>query len=289
MGFLQGKKNEVEGYDVVVAMVMTLAKRDYDPGLFDCFGVVACDEAHHMAAPVMNKAMRLFRAQYVLGLTATKERPDGLTPVLHWSLGPEGFHVERDCEAVKVSIALFHGPERDKVSKDGQPLVALTLNAIARNMQRNFIAERVAAMRRHGRCVMVLSDRNAQLEVLHKLLRDKESIPADDIGLFVGKTKDRDVQLARPLVLSNFSMANENLDKEGSTPSSLATPKSRVTQAVGRIQRPCPTKQMPIVLDVADVHALAYLRWKRQNYYRSQGYQMQILDAVGTDEGQWFV
>ena len=71
-------------------MVLTLAKRDYAPERMDAFGMVVCDEAHHMAAPVMNQAMRLFRARYVVGLSATVARPDGLTPLLHWSLGPLG-------------------------------------------------------------------------------------------------------------------------------------------------------------------------------------------------------
>ena len=95
VGCIQGKTFQVEGYDVVIAMVMTMARRTRDERM-DVFGVVCCDEAHHLAAPVMHQSIGMFRARYVIALTATKDRPDGLTPLLHWSLGEEGFRVERD-------------------------------------------------------------------------------------------------------------------------------------------------------------------------------------------------
>ena len=289
VGALQGNCREIEGCDVVIAMVLTLAKRGYDPSMMDCFGVVAFDEAHHMAAPVMNQAVGLFRARHVIGLTATKDRPDGLTPLLHWSLGPEGFRVERDCEAVRVSVALFQGPEREVLTREGKPIDALTINAIARNPQRNaFIAQRVAQMRRAGRVIVVLSDRNAQLDALEALLL--REFPAEEIGKFVGATKeaDRPVQLARPIVLSNYPMANEGLDKKELDTCVMATPKGRVVQCIGRIQRPCPTKQPPLVLDVADTAVLVSLRWKRQNYYSKEGYQVQVLQALGARDEEWF-
>ena len=106
VGLIQGKTWNVEGCDVVIAMVMTMAKREYDPEVMDCFGTICFDECHHMAAPVMNRAVRSCRARNVIGLTATKDRPDGLTPLLHWSLGGEGFRVERDSEPFGISNEL---------------------------------------------------------------------------------------------------------------------------------------------------------------------------------------
>ena len=52
----------------------------------------------------------------------------------------------------------------------------------------------------------------------------------------------------------------------------MATPKARVIQCIGRVQRPCPTKQSPLVLDVADdVGVFEQLRWKRQRLYGKEG------------------
>ena len=70
VGVLQGDKCELEGTDVVLAMVLTVAKRGYDPSVMDCFGTVVCDEAHHMGS-----ARHEHGHAVVSG--ALRHRPDG--------------------------------------------------------------------------------------------------------------------------------------------------------------------------------------------------------------------
>ena len=290
VGFVQGKVWQVEGYDVVIAMVMTLAKRRYDPATFDCFGQVFADEAHHMAAPVTNLAMRQFRARRVVALTATKDRPDGMTPLLHWLLGPEGFHVEREGEKVRVSIATYRGGCREVLSRDGKPLMAVMLNQLARHPGRNaFLADRIAALRALGRVVMVFSDRIEQLRTLRALVAER-GVPAEEIGLFEGATReaDRAAQLARPVVMCSYQMANEGVDKKEADTCVMATPKARVVQCIGRVQRPCAHKQTPLVVDVADdVSVFVPLRWKRQRLYSQERYAVQVLPH-DADAAAWF-
>lgn len=290
VGFIQGKVWKVEDCDVVIAMVMTMAKRNYDPDMMDSFGTICFDECHHMAAPVMNMATRCFRARYVIGLTATKNRPDGLTPLLHWSLGPEGFRVERDTETVRVSMALFSNGAREILSNDGKPVVSIMINKLAANERRNkFIAERILSLFNVGRVILVLSDRIAQLKALHQMVLANDGINDDDVGIFTGATKeaDRHIQLQRRIVMCSYGMANEGLDKREADTCIMATPKGRVTQCIGRIQRPCDTKKTPLVVDVVDdATVFVQLRWKRQKLYSKERYEVQVLQA---DETQaWF-
>ena len=78
---------DIEESDVLIVMVLTLARRELRRvGLF---GTVVCDEAHHIGARVMNQSLFNIRAKNVIGLTATKDRTDGLTKLLHSSLGGE--------------------------------------------------------------------------------------------------------------------------------------------------------------------------------------------------------
>lgn len=291
VGFIQGKTWEVDGYDVVIGMVMTIAKRDLEATLFDDFGLLICDEAHHLAAPVMSRAMRCFRAKRILGLTATRERPDGLTPLLDYSLGPLGFHMERDSsEKIKVSIALFQGGTREILTKAGRPLVAVMLNNLAVHAARNaFIARRVVAFRKIGRVIMVLSDRIAQLLILRDMVV-AQGIPTDEVGIFKGgqSKRERDEQLARPIVMCTYGIASEGIDKREADTCVMATPKGRVTQCIGRIQRPCAQKQEPLVVDIVDdVPIFASLRWSRQRWYSKQKYATQVLNA-DVDESEWF-
>ena len=292
VGFIQGKLWQVDGYDVVIAMVMTLAKRDIPMHMFDSFGVVIADEAHHMAAPVMNIAMRGFRARWIIGLTATKDRPDGLTPLLHWCLGPEGFRVERDSENVKVSMALFSGATREILSRsNGKPLVSVMITNLALHARRNaFIADRIVTMRNAGRVIMILSDRRAQLDILHTFVVQR-GVPEADVGIFKGgmRDADREEQLARPVVMCTYGMANEGVDKREADTCVMATPKGRVIQCIGRIQRPCATKQHPLVLDICDdVSLFIPLRWGRQRMYGREKYDVQVLEHdCGSD--MWHV
>ena len=292
VGLVQGATCEVEDRDVVVCMVMTLAKREADPRLFEGCGLVVVDEAHHMAAPVMSRAMRWFNARRVLGLTATKERPDGLTPLLHWSLGPEGFRAERTSEErVRVSVALFRGGTREILTKDGKPLAALMITNLAKHGARNaFLAERIVALRRTGRVLMVLSDRLAQLETLRALVIAR-GLPEAEVGVFKGGQRDaeRVAQLARPVVMCSYGMANEGVDKKEADTCVMATPKGRVVQCIGRVQRPCADKQPPLVVDVVDedVPLFDTLRWTRHRLYRKEKYDVQTLAADAPTDA-WF-
>ena len=85
-------------------------------------------------------------------------------------------------------------------------------------------------------------------------------------------------------------MANEGLDKKELDTCVMATPKGRVTQCIGRVQRPRATKQPPLVLDVADTYSVFVpLRWKRQACYRKEGYKVQVVDVVpGGEHDAWF-
>lgn len=293
VGVIQGKTWRIDDCDVVIAMVMTMAKRDYESEVMDSFGTICFDECHHMAARVMNRATRCCRAKYVLGLTATKDRPDGLTPLLHWSLGPEGFRVERDTETVQVSVALFsHGAPQIQ-NREGKPIVSIMVNKLAENERRNeFIARRVVAFYRAGRVILVLSDRIAQLKALHRLLLVAPGMPEGDVGIFTGATKetDRAVQLERRIVMCSFGMANEGLDKREADTCVMATPKGRVTQCIGRIQRPCETKKTPLVLDVCDdAPVFVQLRWRRQKLYSKERYEVQVRPAEdGPEVEEWF-
>ena len=287
VGHIQGKVADVADKDVVIAMIMTLTRREACD--LSSFGTVCFDECHHVAAPVMNLATRMLHARYVIGLTATKDRPDGLTPLLYWSVGPEGFRAERDSETVRVSAAHFEGGAREILHK-GRPLGSVMINHLAAHPARNaFLASRIVAMRQAGRVILVLSDRLAQLTTLRTLVLHA-GIPPEEVGLFTGTTKDADrvAQLARAVVFCSYGMANEGLDKREADTCVMATPKARVTQCVGRIQRPCATKQPPLVLDVVDDAAFfTGLWWARHKLYRKEGYEVQQRGVDGG--GDWFL
>ena len=57
----------------------------------------------------------------------------------------------------------------------------------------------------------------------------------------------------------------------------LSTPQSDIRQAVGRIQRDCPGKKQPLVIDLYDVYCAGIVHGmhrKRQSFYKELGFSI---------------
>ena len=66
----------------------------------------------------------------------------------------------------------------------------------------------------------------------------------------------------------------------------LATPKTDVVQAVGRILRQ--KGHQPVVLDIIDAHEPFRSQWKkRQAFYKKEGYDIQTTDNNRYMQGEW--
>lgn len=290
IGRIQGDVFDIDA-DIVIAMVLTVAKKNFTKNVFDSFGFAIFDECHHMAARVMNTATLMLNCKYIMGLTATKERADGLTPLLHWSLGPEGFRHECVTEQTKVTCMIYDGGNKKEIFyKDGQPAMSLMLTRLADDENRTlFIAQRMFDYYKYGRTIIVLSDRISQLKTLCNFLKTL-GVDENDIGYLIGKTPklERPSVLERRIIMCTYSMANEGLDKKKLDCLIMATPKGNCIQAIGRIQRPCGEKKTPLVLDVVDNHSIfSKLRWKRQNFYNKNNYKCQSVLCNDTN-ADWF-
>ena len=294
VGILRQDQIDTEA-DILVAMIQTVARRDYATQLADR-GLVIVDECHHLGAPVFNAAMSKLRCSFVLGLSATPERKDGLTDLLYHSMGTIIHRVEREKERVLVTTLVFDEREMhvEHACRDGRPCYSAMVNELANNSKRTKkIAEHVTRYLRSGRTIIVLSDRITQLETMKTQLLSAGA-RHEDIGMYVGKSSDAERERCGEcaVMLSTFSMAREGLDKPSLDTLVLASPTSDVVQAIGRIQRVSGgTRKLPLVLDAADNFSLfEHMARKRRKHYRELGYQVQKLLAScdkgeGVDEG----
>lgn len=277
--------------DIVVGMVQSLSKRDYPERILAAFGTVIIDEAHHMSAPVFSRALRCLPARYILGLSATPERKDGLTPLLFYSMGPVAHRIERTPEHTLVSCMLYEGGKRKEIKyRDGRISMPLMLNAIVADETRNaLIADHIVRYLAANRNIIVLTDRIVQLKDIMKLLIARNISP-DLIAFYVGSTPASERQEAsmRRCILSTYSMAKEGLDIPRLDTLIMATPKGDIVQASGRVQRKHPEKQTPLIVDIVDTFSVfEALRWKRWNFYRSEQFKCQTFGA-NNDEAPWF-
>ena len=95
--------------------------------------------------------------------------------------------------------------------------------------------------------------KNEVLQTIQQMLIQEFTIPENDVALYVGGTS-RDL-LARPIILSNFSMAYKGLDEKRLDTLIVMTSVASHTyieQSIGRIVREHPDKKEPTVVDFVD-------------------------------------
>ena len=278
--------------DIVIGMVQSISKREYSQEVMNKFGTVIIDEAHHMSAPIFHKALRQIPAKYVVGLSATPERKDGMSKLLYWSMGSICHRIERQPEHTLVSCMLYEGGKRKEIMyKDGRLSMPLMLNSLVNDTFRTtLISERIFACYNCDRYTIVLTDRIVQLHGIETKLTDL-GVLENDIGYYIGSTSasERALSSSKRIILSTYSMAKEGLDIPRLDTIVLATPKGDIVQASGRVQRKHPNKKTPLIIDIIDTFSVfEQLRWKRWRFYRKEGFKCQTY-SFGTSSTPWYM
>jgi superfamily II DNA or RNA helicase len=95
------------------------------------------------------------------------------------------------------------------------------------------------------------------------------------VGYYVGGMKEADLKKSETcqVIIATYAMAAEALDIKTLTTLLLATPKTDIIQAVGRILRV--KHERPLVIDIIDTHEVFINQWqKRRKYYASNKYKI---------------
>jgi len=275
IGRVQQNKKEVH-CDFVIAMLQSLSLKEYDVGEFDSVGTLIVDEAHHICAKVFSQSLFRMCPRHVFGLSATPERKDGLTKVLHWFMGPTFFAVERKNQeqvevfAIKYEHPMFRNPP--PCTRFGKISLVNMITELVECRDRNkMIVELMKKASAGTRQLLVLSDRRQHCELLHQCF-PKTS------GLYMGgmKQKDLDASAEKKIIIATFSQAHEGLDIPKLDTVILATPKSDIQQSIGRVMRETKGKKNnPHIYDVSDQWSLLTAMWyKRLKVYKAGGFKI---------------
>jgi superfamily II DNA or RNA helicase len=73
---------------VDVGMLQSLIRKNEVDNIVAGYGQVIVDECHHLPAVTFDQVLRQVKARYVIGLTATPYRRDGLQPIILMQCGP---------------------------------------------------------------------------------------------------------------------------------------------------------------------------------------------------------
>jgi hypothetical protein len=119
---------------------------------------------------------------------------------------------------------------------------------------------------------IVLAQTKNLLNYLYKALCYKNFA---SVGFYIGGMKDEDLKKSesKKIILATFSMAAEALDIKSLTSLFLASPKSDIVQAVGRILRE--KHSNPLIIDLIDNHEVFLNQFtKRRAFYNEKNYKI---------------
>ncbi len=290
VGIIQANKCETD-CDIVIAMLQTLSMKQFPRETFDDIGHVIIDECHRIPSKVFSRALFKINSPYMLGLSATPNRKDGLTKVLKWFIGDIIYSLKARKERTIVEVErLMCESELEEYNKEitgynGNVQIATMINNICGYYKRTFVYMKrvVDELNKHpSRQFLVLSDRKQHLLDMEKCALQ---MGVTSIGYYVGGMKEKDLKKSEEcrLLLGTFPMANEGLDIKSLNGLVIASPKSDIIQTVGRILRQ-KHEINPLIIDVVDQFSVfSNQAKKRFEFYRKNKYQISDL-TVNIDD-----
>tara|TARA_Y100001970_G_scaffold190117_1_gene231160 strand:- start:2433 stop:3884 length:1452 start_codon:yes stop_codon:yes gene_type:complete len=299
IGKIQQSTIDIENKDIVLAMVQSLSQKEYDSKVFSSFGLAIFDECHHLGAEVFSRSMSKVASKYMLGLSATPDRKDGLRKVFEWFIGPMVYCTkEKQEDYIETRIYEYYDEEPQYIkletihTKRGpQPCMPRMINNISDNLSRNlFINQILKNEYEKGRKILILGDRREYLNRTQKWCN--ENISKDVAGQYVGGMKPSELRDSqeKDIILGTFSMASEGMDIPKLNTIILASPKSDVVQSVGRILREKADvrKFHPLVIDFKDIHPNlnVFNRQceKRIKFYKKSNHEIHLYKIDGTKQ-----
>jgi len=292
IGKIQQNTIDIKNKDIVLAMVQSISMKEYDAEVFDDFGLAVFDECHHLGAEVFSKSLLKVNSKYMLGLSATPKRKDGLSKVFEWFIGDMVYcKKERNQDKVLVEIYKYYNESKEY----SEELYNVMKNICTPKMINNvcdfeprtlFILKVLIDNVKEGRDILILSDRRNHLKNIFEYVH-KNNIGS--IGYYVGGMKPNDLRESqeKQIILGTFSMASEGMDIPKLNTIILSSPKSDIIQSVGRIlrQKEEDRKFIPKIIDIADDFSIFKKQGeKRKAYYKKCKYDISIIDMDGDVE-----
>ena len=280
IGKIQGQVIDIENKDVVIGMLQSLSMKDYQPTLFNSFGLTIIDEVHHISSEVFSNVLFKLVTKYMLGLSATMNRKDGTTKIFKMFLGEVIYkenNVQEHDVLVKSIEYISKDDEFNKVEYDykGNCKFSTMISKLCSFIPRsNFILKVLKDLIEYNKeqQVMILAHNKNVLNYLHDQIKEQE---IGTVGYYIGGMKEAALKETetKQIIIATYSMAAEALDIKTLTTLIMATPKTDIEQAVGRILR---TKHIrPIVVDIVDNHDIFQNQWrKRKTFYMKNNYKI---------------
>lgn len=290
VGKIQGPTFDVDNKEIVIGMLQTLYDKDFPLNSFGCFGMTIVDEVHRIGSEQFSKTLFKTVTPYMLGISATVDRKDKLTSVLYMFIGKKIYSEERNDEDPVVVQAIEYktnDQEFNDVLLDyvGNPKYSSMISKISNYGPRSdFILKVMKSLigEYNDSQVMVLCHNRSMLTYFYEAINHQNFA---SVGYYVGGMKQKDLQEteSKQIVLATYAMAAEALDIKSLSILIMASPKTDITQSVGRILRV--KHDNPIIVDIIDSHDMYQNQWnRRRQFYKKCNYRILKSDSSKYDD-----
>lgn len=261
----KGKKRITSSIDV--AMLQSLKNR---PELIENYSQIIVDEAHHIPAVSFEVPLKSFRGKYVLGLSATPKRQDGMHPIMSMQCGEVVYEAKRDeklLHTLKTVTTQFEPYEDDFV---------MMLGEIVEDHSRNkLIIDEIEKLQE--RYLLVISERIEHLHILYHGLKNRKINATLLYGGMSSKVQKEAIAEAQhaKIILSTSGYIGEGIDFSHLDAIMFTMPISypgRIVQYLGRIGR---RGQVCLAVDFVDENVPMFKSSfkKRLKGYTQMGYR----------------
>ena len=286
VGKIQGQTFDIEGKDIVIGMVQTLYDKEFHPDAFAQFGLTIIDEVHRIGSEQFSRTLFKTITPYMLGISATVERKDKLTKVLYMFIGDMIYSEDRkndDLVTVRAINYVANDTEFNEVDRDfrGNPKYSsMIVKLCSYGPRSDFIIKVVGDLLNEdcGKQIMILCHNRSLLTYLYEGISHRGLA---SVGYYVGGMKQIKLQETeeKQIVLATYAMAAEALDIKTLSSLIMVTPKTDITQSIGRILRV--KHANPIVVDIVDKHDIFQNQWtQRKRFYKKCNYRIRQIDSV---------
>jgi len=276
IGIIQGPKTDVQNKKIVIGMIQSISMKEYPTETFKDFGFTVMDECHHTPGRIFSRVFYKIGTKYNLGLSATLTRSDGLTKVIKYFLGEVIVNLKL-CTIIPNITVYYSNIEslQQKTMINGKinmpAMITDLCDSFARNLEIiNIIKNKYSEERK----MLVLTDRRNHCNELRRLLCTFDEKYIDNSALYYGGIKNDKLQEAntKRIIFATYQIASEGYDNPKLDTLIMASPKTKIEQAVGRILRQ-QNENEPEIIDIVDAWSIFNnLFFKRMKFYKCKKY-----------------
>jgi len=283
VGKIQASVCDCEDKDIVIGMIQTMYNKVFPQEVYSQFGLTIIDEVHRIGSEEFSKTLLKTITPCMLGISATVERKDKLTKLLHMFIGPKVYSLLREQDDV-VNVRgieyITADTEFNTVEYDfrGNTKFSTMISKLSSFGPRSDFIVRVVhdlLIENPEGQVMVLCHNRCLLTYLYESITSKG---INTVGYYVGGMKQIDLEETetKKIVLATYAMAAEALDIKTLSMLVMASPKTDITQSVGRILRV--KHDNPVIVDIVDSHELFQRQWlQRKRFYKKSNYPIRYI------------